>query len=161
MISLNIANTSRSWLKCSTMYPWLQLKFRRHPKIRVWAFLCVFRVWKCHLSSRVWIVLSKLVFIEISLILTKLDISCLKCSTMDPWLKLKFRKHLEIRIWIFFYALSVSKFWLSPRVAIIICKLVFFEIYLIITKLSISCFKCSAMDQWLELTFQEYPKNII
>ena len=143
------------------MDQWLQLKFRRHLEIRVWAFLCVFRVWKCHPSPRVWIVLSNLVFIKISLIVTKLDISCLKCSTMDPWLNLKCWKHPGIRIWIFFYVLRVSKFWFSPRVAIIIYKLVFFEISLIISKLSNSCFKCSVMDHWQELKFQEYPENKI
>jgi len=149
---------SLSWLKCSTMDPWLQLKFRKHPEIRIWIWLCVSSVSKCRLSARVGIVISKLVFFQISLIVRKLSISSLKCSTMDPWLKLMFWKLPEIRIWIFLCVFSVSKCCLSPSVGIVISKLVFFVISFILTKLSISYFKCSTMDPWLQLKFTKYPE---
>jgi len=139
------------------MDPWLILKFRKYPEIRIWIFLCVFSVSKCYLSSRVGILVSKLVFFVISLILTKLFFSWLKCSTMDQWLKHKFRKHPEIRIWPFLCIFSVSKCRLSPRVGIVMSKLVFFEISLILTKLSISCLKHSTMDPWLNLKFWKHP----
>ena len=36
----------------------------------------------------------------------KVTLSCLKCSTMDSWLKLKFPKQPEIRIWSFLSVFS-------------------------------------------------------
>ena len=132
--------------------------FRKHPEIRIWIFFYVFSVSKCCLSSRVGIVISKSVFFEVYLIVTKLFVSSLKRSTMDPWLKLKFRKLLEIKIWFFLCVFSVSTCRLSPSVGIAISKLVFFVISLILTKFSISYFKCSTMDPWLQLKFRKHPE---
>jgi len=53
---------------------------------------------------------------------------------MDPRLKLKFPKLNEIGIWTFFFVFSASKCHLSPRLGIVISKLVYFEISLIVTK---------------------------
>jgi len=53
---------------------------------------------------------------------------------MDPWLKLKFPKLHEIRIWTFLFVFSASKCLLSPRVVIVITKVVYFEISFIVTK---------------------------
>ena len=64
----------------------------------------------------------------------KVTLSCLKCLTMDPWLQLKFPKHHEIRILTFLIEFSASKCRLSPRLGIVISKLVYFEISLIVTK---------------------------
>ena len=138
------------------MDPWLKLMLRKHLKIRIWIFLCVFCVSKCRLSPSVGIVISKIVFFVISLIVTKLSISYLRCFIMDPWLKLKFWKHPKIRIWNFFCVIRVSKCWLSPRIGIVISKFVFFEISLIVTKLSISWLKCSTMDPRLQLKFWKH-----
>jgi len=122
-----------SCLKCSTMDPWLKLKFPKHHKIRIWTFLIAFSASKCHLSPRLGIVISKLVYFEISLIVTKWLILFLKCSTMDPRLKLKFPKHHEIRIWTCLIAFSASKCRLSPRLGIVTSKLVYLGISLIVT----------------------------
>ena len=64
----------------------------------------------------------------------KVTLSCLKCSTMDPLLKMNFPKHHKIGIWTFFNVFSVLKCRLSPRLAIVISKLQYFEISLIVTK---------------------------
>ena len=132
-------------MKCSTMDPWLNLKFWIHLE-KEFGISCVFGVSKCWFSPWVEIIISKLVFFEISLIVTKWSLSLLKCFAMDPWLQLKFWKHPKIRICTLLCVFSVSKCHLSPRVGIVLSKLVFFEIYLIVTKLYISCLKCSTMD---------------
>ena len=64
----------------------------------------------------------------------KVTHSCLKCPAMDPWLKLKFPKLHEIRIWTFLFVFRASKCLLSPRVVIVITKVVYFEISFIVTK---------------------------
>jgi len=64
----------------------------------------------------------------------KVILSFLKCSTMNPWLKLKFPKHHEIEISIFFIVFSAAICHLSPRLGIVISKLVNLEISLIVTK---------------------------
>ena len=61
-----------------------------------------------------------------------MTLSCLKCSTMDQWLKLKFLKHHQIRISTFMLVFSASKCHLSPTLRIVIGKLVYFEISLIV-----------------------------
>ena len=53
---------------------------------------------------------------------------------MDPWLKLKFPKHQEIGIWTFLIVFIASKCRLSPRLGIVIRKLLYLEISLIVTK---------------------------
>ena len=63
----------------------------------------------------------------------KVTLSCLRCSTMDPWVKLKFSKHHKIRISIFLIVFSATKCPLSPRQGMVISKLVYFEISLIVT----------------------------
>ena len=64
----------------------------------------------------------------------KVTLSSLKCSTMDPWLKLNFPKHHEIGIWTFLIVFRASKCRLSPRLGIVISKLLYFEISFIVTK---------------------------
>ena len=64
----------------------------------------------------------------------KVTLSCLKCPTMDPWVKLKFPKLHEIKISTFFMVFSASKCRLSPRLGIVKSKLVYFEISVIVTK---------------------------
>ena len=64
----------------------------------------------------------------------KVTHSCLKGPTMDPWLKLKFPKLHKIGIWTFLMVFSASKCRVSPRLGIVIIKLLYFEISLIVTK---------------------------
>ena len=64
----------------------------------------------------------------------KVTLSCLKGSTMDSWVKQKFPKLLEIGISTFFFVFSGSKYRLSPRLGIVISKLVYLEISLTVTK---------------------------
>ena len=113
--NLIVTNLSLSCLKCSTMEPWLKHKFPKHSEIKIRTLQSVFSVWKCHLSPRQGIVISKLVHFEITLIVTKLSLSCLKCCTMDAWVKLMFQKAFEIRIWTFLSVFSASKCRLSLR----------------------------------------------
>jgi len=89
------------------MDPWLKLMSQKAFETRSWTFLRVFSASKSHLSPRLGIDKIKLVWFVILLIVTKLTLSCLKCSTMDPWLKVKFPKHFEIRIWTFASVSSV------------------------------------------------------
>jgi len=131
----------------------VKLMFSTHPKIRIYTFLSVLRVSKFHLSPRQGITISKLAHIEISSIVTKLCVYYSKCCTMDPGLKLKFKKVFEIRIWTFLSIFSVSQCHLSPRLAIDISKLVYLVISMIVTKLSLFCLKCSTMDPWLKIKF--------
>ena len=79
----------------------------------------------------------------------------LKCSTMDPWLKPKFRKHSKLRIWKFQSVFSVKKCHLSPRFGIVIIELVNFEISLIVKKLSLSSLNSSTIPLWLNSSFQD------
>ena len=58
-------------LKCSTMDPWLKLKFQKQPEIGIWTFLGVFSVQKCHLSARLGMLRRKYVYFQISLTVTK------------------------------------------------------------------------------------------
>ena len=127
-----------SWLKFSTMDPWQKLKFPKHHKIGISNFLVVFSQSKCHLSARLGIVISKFVHFEISLVV-KVTLSYWMCSTMDPWLKLKFPKHHEIGISTFLIVFSALKCHLSHRLGIVRSKLVYFEISLIVRK-------CSSLD---------------
>ena len=53
------------------MDPWMKLNFTKHPQIRIWAFLNVFRVSKCRLILRFGTIQSKVVHSQISLIVTK------------------------------------------------------------------------------------------
>ena len=53
---------------------------------------------------------------------------------MDPWLKLKFSKLYAIGIWTFFFVFSAPKCRLSPKLGVVISKLVYFEISLILAK---------------------------
>ena len=62
---------------------------------------------------------------------SKVSHSCLKCATMDQRLRLKFPKVQEIRIWTFLFEFCASKCQLSPRLGIVITKLVYFEILLL------------------------------
>ena len=144
-----------SCFQCSTMDPWMKLNFTKHPQIRIWAFLNVFRVSKCRLILRFGMIQSKVVHSQISLIVTKLSLSWLKCSTMNPWLKLEFSKHPEIQTWIFVSVFSVSKCRLSYRFKIVISKLVYFEISLIASKVSLSCFQSSTIDPRMKLNFKK------
>jgi len=114
----------------------VKLKFPTHQEIRISTFLSVFSLSKCHLSPIQWIVISKLAHIEISLIVTKLSLYCLKCCTMDPWLKLMFHKLFEIRIWTFWCVFTISKCRPSPRLGIDISKCVYLVISLTIKKFS-------------------------
>ena len=122
------------------MDPWTKLDFFKDPEFRIRNFLNVFRVSKCGLILRFGIIQSKVVHFEISLIITKLSLSWLKFWTMKPWLKLKFSKHPEIQTWIFMSVFSVKRCRLSYRFKIVIIKLVYFEISLIASKESLSCF---------------------
>ena len=89
------------------MDPWLKLKFQKQPEIGIWIFFSVFNAQKCHLSGRLGIVRRKF-FVFPHMLDRNKDTHCyLKCSTMDPWLKLKFAKYPEIKIWTFFSAFSV------------------------------------------------------
>ena len=140
------------------MDPRLKLKFPKHSEIKIRTFESVFIVWKCRLSPRHGIVISKLAHFEITLIVTKLSLSCLKCCTVDAWVKLMFQKALEIRIWTFLSVFCASKCRLSPRLGIYKSKLVLLGISLIVTKLSLSCLKCSSMDPLLKFKFPKYFK---
>jgi len=71
--------------------PMVKTSVFKNSKLELGLFLRVFCVSKCHLSHRIWIVISKLVYFEISLIVTKLSFSCFKCSTIDAWQKLSFQ----------------------------------------------------------------------
>ena len=53
---------------------------------------------------------------------------------MNPWLKLKFPKRHEIEILTLLIAFRASKCRLSPRHGFIRSKLVYFEIFLEVTK---------------------------
>ena len=155
-ISFIVTKLSICYLRSSTIDPWLELKFWKLPEIRIWTFLCIFILSKCCLSPRVGIVISKLVLFEISLIKPKLSIFCLKCSSMDPWLELKFWKYPEIRIWTFLCEFIFSKCCLSVRVGIVMRKFVFLDISLIVKKDSLSWMKCSTMDPRLQLKFWKH-----
>ena len=65
---------------------------------------------------------------------SKVTHSCLKCSTMYQWLKLKFPKLPEIKIYTFLIVFSAPKCHLAPRLGIVISKLVYFKISLIVAK---------------------------
>ena len=117
-----------------------ETQFPKDRGIRIWTSLNVFRVSKCHLSLRFGIIKSKVVHFEISFVVSKLALRWLKCSTMKPWLKLKFSKHPEIQTWTFASVFSVSKCHFSYRFEIVTSKLVYFEISLIASKVSLSCF---------------------
>jgi len=67
-----------------------KLNFPKDLVFRMWNFMNVFHVSKFHLSHVLGIIKSKVVHSEISFIVTKLSLPWLKCSTMEPWLKLKF-----------------------------------------------------------------------
>ena len=137
------------------MKPQLKQKFSKHPKIRTWSFMSVFSVSKCHLSHRFEIVIRKLVYLELSLIVSKLPLSSLLSSTMDPLMKLNFPKHTEFRIWTFFNVFHVSKCHISPKFGIIKGKVVHSEISLIVTKLSLPLLKSSTMEPYLKLKFSK------
>ena len=124
------------------MDPWLKLKFLKHSEVKIGTFESVFSVRKCCISPRQGIVLSKLALLEITLIVTKLSLSCLKCCTMDPWLKPFERRTLK-----FLCVFSVSKCHLSPRLGIDIRELVYLAISLIVKKLSFlfKVFYCGPM----------------
>ena len=147
-----------SCLKCSTMDPWLKLKFPKHHKIRIWTFSILFSASNCHRSPRHGFIISNLVYFEISLIVTKWLILFLKCSTMDTRLKLKFPKRHEIRIWTFLIAFSASKCRLSPRLGIVTSKFSIFRDILDCNKLTLCCLKCSSVDPRLKLKFLLHPK---
>ena len=68
---LNCNKVAHSCLKCPTMDPWQKLKFPKLHEIRIWTFLFVFSASKCRLSHRLGIVITKLLYFEISLIVTK------------------------------------------------------------------------------------------
>ena len=148
-----VTKLSLSCLKCCTMDPWLKVMFQKPFERRNMKFLSVFSASKCCLSPRLGIDKIKLVWLVRSSIVTKLSLSCLRCSTMEPWLKLKFPKHFEIRIRTFVSVLSASKCHFSPRDGMVISKLVLYEKSLIIAKSSLSCLKCSIMDTWVKLKF--------
>ena len=111
------------------MDPCLKLNFPKLQEIRIQTFLSEFSVSNQHVSPRFAIFKGKFIYLEMSLIATNVSLSFLQCSTTDPWLKLKFPKLLEIRIWT---SLS-AKCHISLRFAIVKRKLVYFEISLIAT----------------------------
>ena len=116
------------------MDPWLKLKFPKHRQIEIWTFLIVFNVSICCLSPKLGMVISKLVYFQISLVVTKWLIVVWSVQTMHPWLKLKFAKRYEIRIWTFLFVFSTLKCHLSPTLRIVMNKLVYFDIPLIVAK---------------------------
>ena len=61
-----------------------ETQFSKDPEFRIWNFFNVFRVLKCRLSPLFGIIKSKVIHSEISFIVTKLSLSWLKCSTMEP-----------------------------------------------------------------------------
>ena len=93
----------------------------------------VFSVSKCRLLPRLGIVISKISIFRDIFDCNKVTLSCLKCSTMDPWLKLKFPKHQEVRILTFLIIFSASKCRVSHRLGMGIGKLVYLGISLIVT----------------------------
>ena len=157
-ISFILTNLSLPWLKCCTKEAWLKLKFSKHPENRTWTFLNVFSLSKCHHSNTFEIVISKFVYFEISLIASKLPLSCLSSSTIDPWMKLNFPKHPKIKVWAFLNVFRVSKCHLIPTFGIIQRKVVHFEISLIVTKFSLPWLKCPTMKPWLKLKFSKHSK---
>ena len=64
----------------------------------------------------------------------QVTLSSLNCYTMDPWQKLPFSKHPEIRIQTLFSVFIISNYRLSPRLGVVVCKLVYFKISLVATK---------------------------
>ena len=123
------------------MKPWLKLKFfetSRNPNLDIHECIqCI----KMFLSHRFEIVVSKLFYLEISLIVSRLPFSSLQSSTMDPWTKLNFPKYPDFRTWNFLNVFRVSKFRLSPIFGIIKSKVVHSEISFIVTKLSLHLLK--------------------
>ena len=119
--------------KVSNYGPMAKLKIPKHQQIQIWTFLIVFNVSICWLSPRLGIVISKLVYFKISLAVTK---SLIFVWSVQPWnmAKTEFRKLHEIKISTFLYVFSASKCRLSPRVVIVITKLVYFEISFAVTK---------------------------
>ena len=120
-------------LKCPAMDPWLNWSFQNMTKSEFrlsWLYL-VYQYVVFHLDLDCHKQIS--IFQDI-LGSNKVTHFCLKCSTMDPCLKLKFPKLHEIRIWTFLYVFRASKCRLSPRVVIVITKLVYFEISFIVRK---------------------------
>jgi len=117
------------------MHPWLKVKFAKRYEIRIWTFLFVFSTLKCHPSPRLGIAMSKISIFGDIFYWNKMTHSCLKCPTMDQWLKLKFPKHQQIQIWNRHKQISLFR-------DIFDCS-----------KVSHTCLKCSKMDQWLKLKF--------
>jgi len=89
----------------------------------------------------------------------KVTLSCLKRSTMDPWLQLKFPSNHEIRISTFLILFSASKCRLSPRLGIVISKLEYFEISLIITKWLFLVWSVQLWTHGYNRTFQDITKS--
>jgi len=125
---------THSCLKCPTMDPCLKLKFPKLHEIEIYTFLFVFSAPKCHLSPRLGIVITKFSIFQDIFDCSKVAHSCLKCSSMDQWLKLMFPKLHEIRIWTFSIVFIASKCRHSPRLGIVISKSVYFQISLVVTK---------------------------
>ena len=137
---------------------WQKLKFQKLFEIRNRIFMSWFSMSKCHLSPRIGIVRNKLVYFLITLIVSKLSPSSSKCYTMNLCPKLKFQKLLEFRNRTFMGWFSMSKCCLSPWFGFIRKKLVFFEILLIVSKLSLSSSMCSTMDLWPKPKFPNISK---
>ena len=89
----------------------------------------------------------------------KVTLSCLKGSTIDQWLNLKFLKYHEIGISNFLIVCSASKCHLLPRLGIVISKLVYFEIYFIVTKWLFLVWRVQLWTHGYNWSFQNITKS--
>ena len=106
---------THSCLKCPTIDPWLKQKFPILNQIGIWTFLNVFSASICRHFTKTWYRHKQISIFQDIFGCNKVTHSCLKCPTIDPWLKLKFSKLYEIGILTFFSVFSTSKYLLSPR----------------------------------------------
>ena len=123
-----------SCLKCSTMDTWLKLNFQKRHEIEIWTFLTCIQCIKMSYFTQTWNRHKQIIVFRDIFVSNNVTLSYLKCSTMNPLLKLKFPKHHEIEIWTFQIVFSASTCRPSPRLGFIIWKLVSFEISLIVKK---------------------------